>query len=309
MKHSENLSNSKKSERGNTKFSPPKQGKKHRNWMFTWNNYTEENIESIKSIKNCGYIFQPEIGEEGTPHLQGCLLFKSPRTFAQVKRLYPEIHLESIKYKKKAIEYCKKQETKAGPRVTNMLEHEEIYDMLSEVTPLPWQQQVINICKGPVDRRVIHWIWSEDGCLGKTELTIHLVLKYDAIIVGGSKRDAFYAVASAKGANLPTRVILFDIPREEMNKLSYAALEKIKDGIFFSSKYESRMCLINKPHVIVLANSPPKYHLLSKDRWNVTFLGEEPHPLATLQEDFGPSLLLRKNNMEEIDREDWRLRE
>ncbi|GAC77771.1 replication protein [uncultured marine virus] len=60
---------------GNTRQISPS---KH--WVFTCNNYTKENIELIcndSSIKR--YSFQEEVGDSGTPHLQGYLEFITKR--------------------------------------------------------------------------------------------------------------------------------------------------------------------------------------------------------------------------------------
>ncbi len=51
--------------------------------------------------------------------------------------------------------------------------------------------------------------------------------------------------------------------------VSYQALEEIKDGIFFSGKYEGGMKIFNSPHVICFANFSPAEHKLSGDRWVV----------------------------------------
>uniref|UniRef100_UPI004049B2EE hypothetical protein n=7 Tax=Pseudomonadati TaxID=3379134 RepID=UPI004049B2EE len=64
----------------------------------------------------------------------------------------------------------------------------------------------------------------------------------------------------------------FDIPRSQLDYLSYTGIEEVKNGCFFSSKYESEMVLYNSPHIIVFANEEPTYHKLSSDRWNVVDL-------------------------------------
>jgi len=246
--------------------------KRHKNWIFTWNNYNHKNINSLENQQFVNYIFQPEIGDSGTPHLQGCLLYKTSKSFTQLKSKFPQIHLEPMKYKKEAIAYCMKSESKAGPRYTNMQKYEEIQDVLCENTPYKWQQNIINIVSEDPDPRIIHWVWEPIGCRGKTILCKHLVLKYNAIIVGGRCRDAMYAITKRLEQGKPTRIVVFDIPRSSMGRLSYPALEKIKDGLFFSSKYESGMVCINIPHVLVFANSPPNTELLSLDRWNIIAL-------------------------------------
>lgn len=63
-----------------------------RNWLFVLNNYTDEEIEEIKSC-TCRYlIFGKEKGEEGTPHLQGYVNFATQRVLAGVKKLLPRAH-------------------------------------------------------------------------------------------------------------------------------------------------------------------------------------------------------------------------
>ena len=65
---------------------------KTRNWVFTLNNYTEDERSRIEThvVPECEYIcYQPEVGEErGTPHLQGCVFFKSQRTLAGLRRMF-----------------------------------------------------------------------------------------------------------------------------------------------------------------------------------------------------------------------------
>jgi len=48
------------------------------NWCFTLNNYTSNNYDDILNIKNKYLIVGKEIGECGTPHLQGFCQFKNP---------------------------------------------------------------------------------------------------------------------------------------------------------------------------------------------------------------------------------------
>ncbi len=265
---------------GNTRRALAKTSKRHRNWCFTWNNHTEANINALENLKSCDYIFQPEIGESGTPHLQGCLLFKQPKAFNQIKSLLPGAHIETMKYRKKAIAYCMKSETKTGPRHTNMAKYKEIYDVLDDHTPYEWQQNVINIVKGKPDPRKIHWIWESKGNRGKTILCKHLVLKYGAIIVGGRCKDAMYAITQRLANDKLISIVVFDIPRSSYNHLSYPALEKIKDGLFFSSKYESGMVCYDIPHVLVFSNNEPERELLSRDRWDIISLTRNGNPLT-----------------------------
>lgn len=49
-----------------------KQKGTYRYWMFTWNNPSSNWVDDIVSLKADYVIAQLEIGEEGTPHIQGC---------------------------------------------------------------------------------------------------------------------------------------------------------------------------------------------------------------------------------------------
>ena len=53
-----------------------------RTWCFTLNNYTEEDSVSLShnkwnDMEITKLVFQEEIGEKGTPHLQGVVQFKN----------------------------------------------------------------------------------------------------------------------------------------------------------------------------------------------------------------------------------------
>lgn len=98
------------SRQGNTKLSA---NAKSRNWCFTLNNYTETEISDIEKL-DCKYIFQEEKGENGTPHLQGILMFKNGVYFNSVKKMLPRAHIERCKNKISSIKYCTKPETRVG---------------------------------------------------------------------------------------------------------------------------------------------------------------------------------------------------
>lgn len=84
-------------------------------WCFTLNNYSTDEEEAIKCI-NCSYvIYGKEIGESGTPHLQGYIELSTRRRFGAVKRLFPiRTHLEVRRgTAQQAREYCLKDDVSA----------------------------------------------------------------------------------------------------------------------------------------------------------------------------------------------------
>lgn len=65
-----------------------------RSYCFTINNYSDVDEDCCRSIK-CRYmVFGREVGENGTPHLQGYVVFDIQRTFGAVAKLFPRAHLE-----------------------------------------------------------------------------------------------------------------------------------------------------------------------------------------------------------------------
>lgn len=82
-----------------------------RGWCFTLNNYTNSDIAYVTDIEALKYKYLVagfEIGDSGTPHIQGYVYFENAKTFTAVQNLFPNTHLEPMKGSiKQAIDYCK----------------------------------------------------------------------------------------------------------------------------------------------------------------------------------------------------------
>lgn len=82
-----------------------------KHWTFTLNNYTEIEYASILSAPHDYLVVGKETGENGTPHLQGYIVFVNRKRLAGCKKICSRIHWE-IKSKfstyEEAIKYCKK---------------------------------------------------------------------------------------------------------------------------------------------------------------------------------------------------------
>ena len=83
-------------------------------WCFTLNNYTDDDIvrlERLAAVPTTEYlIYGRELGQEGTPHLQGFVMFTVRRRFNCVKRLLGDrYHIEAaVGTPYQAALYCKK---------------------------------------------------------------------------------------------------------------------------------------------------------------------------------------------------------
>lgn len=85
-----------------------------RNWCFTLNNPESEDIDiSEWTEKPKLLIYQKEMGENGTPHLQGYLEMDQPVRLSALKKLLPRAHLEKRQGSRtQAIKYCCKEESR-----------------------------------------------------------------------------------------------------------------------------------------------------------------------------------------------------
>lgn len=85
-----------------------------RNWVFTLNNYTEDEYDYLTNVVDMQWsyiVFGKETGENGTPHLQGYVEFDEALTMGQVKKRLgcDRFHLEQRRgTQEQAVTYCKK---------------------------------------------------------------------------------------------------------------------------------------------------------------------------------------------------------
>lgn len=129
-----------------------------------------------------------------------------------------------------------------------------------------WEQEVLDIVSRPRDRRAINWVFGETGGEGKSRMALHLITGHRAIMLSGRDQDMALAYAEQ-----PAPVVVFDLPRtavEHMDHL-YSFAEKLKNGVLFSSKYNSRQVIFNPPHVFFFANFEPDSTKWSADRLNL----------------------------------------
>lgn len=265
-------SNSSNSSTGGGNTKPPQCSPSIR-WCFTFNNYNDGDVNDISSkVPNLckRYIIGKEVGESGTPHLQGYVEFIKK---CRPKNLFSEkIHWE--KAKGSALDnanYCSKDGNvillRGMPRPVIKMEYHILYD---------WQKEIVDKYKeheDPLFGREIHWYFETKGNVGKSVLCKYLIDNCDALVISGNQNDIKHGIASwiEKRGEAPPIVVL-NIPRASEGYISYPALEQIKDGFFFSGKYEGGMCRFNSPHIICFANHQPDYTNLSQDRWCVFHL-------------------------------------
>lgn len=81
----------------------------NRAYTFTLNNYSEEEYKSILSIKAKYIVVGKEVGDSGTPHLQGYVYYANARSFVSVCKGLPRAHVEvAVAGATSNFEYCSK---------------------------------------------------------------------------------------------------------------------------------------------------------------------------------------------------------
>lgn len=107
-----------------------------KNWCYTLNNYTTEQVEHYTGLFTTRddvlyHVFGREIGDSGTPHLQGLICFNRRIRFTELMTiLIGSPHVEITRRLQASSDYCKKDEDyvetgtlPAGPGARSDLEH------------------------------------------------------------------------------------------------------------------------------------------------------------------------------------------
>lgn len=84
-----------------------------RNWCFTLNNYTEDDFSGLSPLHSSAtyLVAGKEVGDSGTPHLQGFITFRNARKLSGVTQAFfaGRGHWEIALAPRAAAEYCKKE--------------------------------------------------------------------------------------------------------------------------------------------------------------------------------------------------------
>jgi len=262
---------------GNTSHSPVR----CRTWCFTLNNYTEEELSQLSQtiVSAQDFAYQCEKGENGTPHIQGCVKWKNQRRFETLKNLYPRYHWEKCRNWKASYEYCQKEEGRIdGPWTKQKARMGDIAGKL-----FLWQAILQKLFELRPDDRSICCLVDETGDSGKTKFCKHICMNNPkALYLSGSAKYMKYAIMKCIDEGVVPTVLLLDIPRCDKN-LDYRGIEEIKNGIFFNVHYEAKMVTYPCPHVIIFTNNRPDFSKLSLDRW-VLYKPDKPLPLPSGEE-------------------------
>nr|QKV51336.1 putative replication associated protein [Crucivirus sp.] len=128
----------------------------------------------------------------------------------------------------------------------------------------PWQQHIVDLTATPCkDKSTIHWFWEPNGNAGKTTMSKYLYDHCGAFLVfNGKTADLAYPYDSEP-------IIVFNFVMANEEKVNWQPIECLKDGIIYSSKYQSCLKRFASPHVICFANFRPPNGVMGSYKWNI----------------------------------------
>lgn len=247
---------------GNTISSPQPSRKTF--YALTFHNIELETVirQRFIEIGKKGIIGREICPTTNKKHLQAFIALKKPMRWTELK--FPgNPHVEPCRGSSEQNEiYCKKEGdywSFGFPKAITIIENLH-----------PWQKSIEDIFFTPPNDRTIHWFWETTGNIGKSAFVKYMVVKHKVLFCCGGKYADIMNLVFNNDMDECT-CIIFDIPRANAGKVSYASLESIKNGLVCNTKYETGVKAFNSPHVFVFANSVPENpELLSRDRWDIT---------------------------------------
>lgn len=172
-------------------------GQRLSRFCFTLNNYSEDELTWLKSFDCKWIVIGREVGESGTPHLQGACVLGKQIAFSTIKRMvgFARAHIETMRGSPQdSLEYCTKEDKEAfvrgdmpKPGKRNDIHHcverlhagESLNDLVQDVESASVMIRyhtglnvVANMLKPDrVLPPLVYWIHGKTG-LGKTERSI-----------------------------------------------------------------------------------------------------------------------------------------
>lgn len=251
-----------------------------KNWCFTLNNYSQNETDDLMffcSINCKLYILGYEVGENGTPHIQGFISLKSKCRMTTLKKreCFGRAHLEFMRGTiMDNLLYC----SKSGNYVTNH-RFPLVIKTINEIELYPWQLSLESMLFKEPDSRAIIWIYDPHTNNGKTGFMKYYCKKNKCpFSYGGAGKDIINLVLNNKNYFQTTEkaTMFFNFTKQiDVDMINYSAFEQIKDGCISNVKYEAECFLINTPHIVVFANELPRKSNMGEKRFNIYTINNE----------------------------------
>lgn len=120
-----------------------------------------------------------------------------------------------------------------------------------------WQAELLRLIEGPISDRAVHWVYDENGGVGKSTLARFLVTNGLAFCspTAASVRDVLHVWSMH--CHEPTRAVVFDLMRHTGDRYVYDLVEMFSACFATSTKYNGGVIRWQRRHLIVFANILP----------------------------------------------------
>lgn len=279
-----------------------------RNFVFTRNNYTDEHIQQFHDLPASYKIFGREVGESGTPHLQGYVELEKPMRFLTLKKRLPGFWIQKREGSPlQASDYCCKED--ANPVIVGVISQqgkrtdiERLRDAIEfGVTnpkilrekfsaairyPQAMQQLLLDNREPRATPDIVLRPWQstlfDDLKLPPPDRIITFVVD----LTGNGGKTTFCDYIESLLPNVQvikpsryqdmafelmeaTTILLIDCPRARGECFRYDFPEDVKDGRVTCSKYQSFQKRLAPCHVVCFMNEHPDMTKLSLDRFKI----------------------------------------
>lgn len=242
-------------------------------FVFTLNNYTEEEENEIYEfceLKACFAAIGREVGETGTPHLQGFINLQGRARFSGIKKVMPRAHIEQAKgTDKENLAYCTKQDKEpyilgepqtAGKRndlarAAEMIKEKKTLKEVAQECPTVFikynkgLQELSTTLQEPRDVNdppTVLWLYGEAG-VGKTKLAFDQMPAEEIYIKDSTKWWQGYTNQQC--------ILVDDFDGE----WPYRNFLRFLDRYPYKGETKGASVEINSPIIIITCEFPPEH--------------------------------------------------
>lgn len=246
---------------GNTETSANKRNTQRNYYCFTLFPDDINRLETVETrlseIAKKWIFGIEECPTTGRKHLQGFMALKKKMRITELKLPFNP-HCEAcLGTEEQNIKYCSKDKNVKSfgyPKPVITIKQDE-FNLL--------QKTIYELFLAPVEKRKIYWFYDEIGGSGKSDMCKYLVVHHQVLFCNNGKcADLINLVFNQEEVS----TMIWDLPRDH-DKISYSAIESIKNGMVCNTKYETGVKVFNPPHIFIFANCLPDRATMSDDRW------------------------------------------
>lgn len=138
-----------------------------------------------------------------------------------------------------------------------------------------WQRSLVKILMRPdilPEGRKIIWIYDPLGACGKTVISAWLMVNCGALYLNNAKSEHMAHAWSATKSD----IVVIDLMKTTEDYVNYTAMEALKNGLIFDSKWHSSSKISIRPWVIVMSNMLPKLDAMAQERFSVYPIRNNP---------------------------------